>query len=116
MDFTIAGAPYDMYDIGDIPKYELMDLVLYLVLYPMAAYLVLWLYDKYAYKGWKLMTFLFAVTAATVLLEYVSLKFNVFRYNENGWRLSYSWVVYYLVWSMNIGIYHLIKKTPAREG
>lgn len=107
VDFFIAVPPIDLYDTVDDPKYEWFDIALYLLGYPPAAYAMLYVYDKWRPRGWKLFSYIAAAALITVMLEYVALQLHVYQYK--GWKLIYSFPVYSAVYSANIAVLEWIR-------
>lgn len=108
IDLIIAIKPYDLYDINDFPQYEIADFLIYVLTYPPMAYLVLYLYDRWQPKGWKLVGYVLGWSLFTAGLEGLSLLFHVFSYK--GWELHYSFYVYTGVFGVNIMLFRYVQK------
>ncbi|TVX98575.1 hypothetical protein [Paenibacillus cremeus] len=106
-DYILAVPPYDLYDVNDRPDYEIFDFILYFLLYPPAAYLVIYLYSKWTIKGLYIIPYIVGSAALSVGLESVAHIFHVFTYK--GWKLIYSFAVYHAVWSLNILMLHFVQ-------
>lgn len=100
VDYTIAVPPYNLYDVNDISEYEIFDCLLYFLLYPPTAYLVIYFYNKWRIKGLYVIAYILGCALITVGLEWLAVLFHVFKYN--GWKLIYSGPVYFGVYGSNI--------------
>lgn len=114
VDFTIATPPLDLYDANDWPNYEWFDVILYLFCYPPAAYVVIYLYDRWSLRGMKLLTYLVVCALITTGLEWISDWVGVYHYK--GWRLVYSFPVYIAAYWVNIGMLHFLRRQLKHEG
>jgi hypothetical protein len=114
VDFIIAAPPFDLYDVADQPKHEIMDIVIYLILYPQSAYVAMWIYNRWEWRGGRLFMFLLAISVINVGLEYIAILFNLYRYK--GWNLLYSGPVYFAVWFLNVWLLHFLKRTQEKTG
>jgi hypothetical protein len=100
VDYILAVPPYDLYDINDSKQYELFDGILYFLLYPPTAYLVIYFYIKWRIKGVYIIAYIVGWALITTSLEWIATLFGVFKYN--GWKLIYSAPVYIAVYTLNI--------------
>jgi hypothetical protein len=105
VDYIIAVPPYDLYDVNDRPNYEIFDFILYFLLYPPTAYLVIYFYNKWRIKGLYVIAYIVGCAILTVGLEWVAHFFHVFTYKN--WILIYSFPVYFAVYGLNILVLHL---------
>ncbi|CAG7629606.1 hypothetical protein ACFQI7_15975 [Paenibacillus allorhizosphaerae] len=113
-DFTIAVNPYDLYDYGDHPEFEYFDWVMYVFTYPPAAFFVLFYYDRWRLKGWKLAGYVIGCAILTNAMEWISAYwFHVFTYK--GWNPFYSTPVYVLVYYLNIALLKLVQRYVPRR-
>jgi hypothetical protein len=108
LDHFLAGPIYDMYDIFDSPKYELFDLFTYLVVYPPAAYTLVYLYDKWRLTWLQTVAYILGCVLLTTVLEWLAAKCGVFHYK--GWKLIYSIPSYSVIYMINIAV--LVKIRP----
>lgn len=107
VDFLIGAPPYDLYDTNDSEKYEYMDSVLYLFTYPLNAYIMLSIYQRWKMKGLVRALYIGGWAFVTMCLEWVSKLAHVFTYK--GWYLLYSFFVYIGVFTLNVLMLHLAK-------
>ncbi|MBM6616644.1 hypothetical protein [Bacillus suaedaesalsae] len=110
IDNILAGPSFDFYDIMDDPKFEVMDLFIYLSLYTPSGYLLLYLYKKCVTSIKGMIIFLFLSIGITVIMEWVSKKFNVYNYNE--WNLYYSGISYFFLYIFNILFFYILVNNP----
>ncbi|MFJ5714076.1 hypothetical protein [Neobacillus sp. NPDC093127] len=106
IDHILAGQSLDLYDINDVEKYELFDLITWF-LYPPFGYIFVYFYDKWRVRSvgvfWYILLWAFIAMGEEVL----SLKFHIFTY-EN-WKLSYSFPVYLITLSIYLLFFVYIK-------
>jgi hypothetical protein len=114
IDFIIGKVPYELYKVNDYNEYEYFDLLLYLITFPPAAYLVLYGYDRFRFLGGKLLLYLIACGLITTGLEKISVYFRVFTYNH--WGLAYSLPIYVLIFALNIWLFRLIQLYHPTQG
>lgn len=105
-DHLLATPPLDLYDINDTAKYDLIDLLTY-ILYAPFAYLFLYFYKKFNLRGYN--TFLYIVIWAVggTAFEWICHQFNIFNYK--GWKINYSFGVYLAIQPITILLYRYIK-------
>jgi hypothetical protein len=103
VDYILAVPPYDLYDINDQKQYELFDGILYFLLYPPTAYIVIYFYARWRIKGVLVFVYLIAWAFITTGLEWMAAVFHVFKYN--GWKLIFSFPTYIAVYALNIMIF-----------
>lgn len=108
IDHILAGNPLNAYDIMDNPKFEVMDLYIYAFVYAPSGYLFLYFYTIFATTKMKKILYLAFSIIATVFLEWMSVKFNVFTYLN--WSLVYSATTYFFLYGMNIAFMNFFKK------
>jgi hypothetical protein len=113
VDYILAVPPYDLYDINDHKKYELFDGIIYFLLYPPTAYLVLYLYVKCRIKGVFVIAYIVGWALFTTGLEWMAYLFGVFKYR--GWKLIYSTPVYIAVYTLNILILQFVQHFLRRK-
>lgn len=89
--------PFDFYDVMDHPKHSIFDLVLYTFCYPFYVYHFCYFYDKIKLDNGFQVLHIFIWTIIAVVLEYLGIKLEVYTYFE--WRLYYSVIVYFIVFS-----------------
>jgi len=110
-DFLIGKKPVELYSYNDTSKYEWTDVLLYLFTYPPSCYFLLLIYDRFKSRFEHRLPLLFGYLVAWALLttglERLADQFHVFTYK--GWKLAYSFPVYFAVYAINIGIYYLVR-------
>ncbi|CAG7617817.1 hypothetical protein ACFQI7_02465 [Paenibacillus allorhizosphaerae] len=100
VDSLIAVTPFDFYDVSDSAKYEIMDIVIYYLLYPPVAYIFLHFYDRLQLNTIRLILYVIGWSLLTAFLEWLSVLCHVFTYK--GWHIVYSPFVYIGVYTLNI--------------
>lgn len=113
VDHVLAGTQYDLYDIMDDPKFELMDLFLYLFVYAPTAVLYMKIYDLLPKRTSKGVLFLLGCVTATLALEWIALQVNVFVYR--GWSIGWSALVYSFVYSTNLVLHRMLHRHRASQ-
>jgi hypothetical protein len=111
LDHLLAGPLYDLYDIFDSKKYEWFDLFTYLVVYPPAAYALVYGYDRWRPSGWLAGAYIVGCVLPTTFLEWLADLCGVFHYK--GWKLIYSIPTYTVIYIFNIAL--LVKIKPLFE-
>lgn len=109
----MGAPPYDLYDTGDSSKYEIMDSVLYLFTYPLEALIFLTIYDRWRMCEVRRILYIVGWSLLTVGLEWIADLVHVYTYK--GWHLTYSFVVYIGVYSLNIVALHLAEHLLNRK-
>lgn len=116
VDHSIGVDPYNLYDLMDLPKYEIFDLALYGV-YPLFGYLFIYFYEYFKLSQLKLIVYMLAWSFFAVIFEYLLLKMNIFTYI--GWKLIYSLPLYIITLSLTLGFYlytcKYLEKHPCAE-
>jgi hypothetical protein len=115
-DFIIGIPPIDLYDVGDMPKYEIIEVVIYAFAYPPMVYFLVYLYERWKPEGWRFVGFVLLFSVVTAGLEGLSVLFHVFTYK--GWALIYSPLVYIVVYVLDLLVYratmHYLHKETSR--
>ena len=99
-DHILAGASYNLYDINDSGKFEWFDLIGWFI-YPPFGYFFVYFLDKWSFRGLQIFLYILGWSLIAMLVEWISLKFNMFKYYH--WNFFYSYPVYLLT----LGIYLL---------
>jgi hypothetical protein len=94
--FAGSSFPWDFYDTMDTSHYELFDLFIYLIPYPVYGYFFAWGLSYWREKEHSPIGFVLLWATLTTLLEWISSKFHVYIYKE-GWGIGDS-AVFYLVY------------------
>jgi len=106
-DTLIASPWVDFYDIMDTGKYDLFDIILYL-LYAPFGYFFIYGYETFNVKGYGIILYILLWSVLGTGFEYVNVIFDVFQYKN--WRLQYSFTVYFITQAGTIALYAFLKK------
>ncbi|MEH7308743.1 hypothetical protein [Neobacillus drentensis] len=114
VDHILAGPPLDLYDVFDMKKFELFDLILYLFVYGPVTYIIIFIYDKWFIHKSNLKKFIFLIfiSLLNMGMEFIAAKLNVYTYS--GWHLYYSFPVYFMTYFISIFFLHLLKNRETR--
>jgi hypothetical protein len=104
VDFIAGVPPFDLYDINDSSKYELFDVLTYLLYLPFG-YIFLYLYDRWKIQEVYVVLYIVSCSLLGVLFEMVTVMSHIFNFSE--WRSIYSIPVYLSVQSSLI-LFHKI--------
>jgi hypothetical protein len=107
-DITIGVKPYELYFTIDHKTHELFDVLLHFFTYPTLSYFVVSCYRYYKPKGLKHLFFLIFWAGVAIVIEWISVKFNVFTYT--GWKLYLSFIVYLVVFAATIWLTNFTEK------
>ncbi|MDF2962518.1 MAG: hypothetical protein K0S39_4253 [Paenibacillus sp.] len=105
-DFHFGVPPLDFYDINDTQRYELFDLILF-VLYSPFAYLFMYFFDKWRPRGLWINVYILAWSAGGTLYEGLAAYLHVYKYKE--WKLGYSFFFYLAAQAICLLFYYIIK-------
>lgn len=105
-DHVLAGPPLDLYDLMDSGKYDLFDILSYL-LYGPFAYIFLYIYEKINIRGMYTFFYIVALSIFSVAFEWITILFGIFTFKE--WRSIYSFPVYLFVHSLTILYYRFLR-------
>lgn len=108
LDHILAGPPYDLYDIMDVPEFEVFDFIIYLFVYPFSGYLFIYFYDIWHKKGFHSVYYLFLTSFITIGLEWISNQFHVFHHKD--WTYFHSFMSYFVIYCLNLRVYFWMKK------
>ncbi|MED4206313.1 hypothetical protein [Neobacillus mesonae] len=108
IDHTLAGISIDFYDINDVEKYEWFDLIAWF-LYPPFGYIFIYFYDKWSVRRTGIFWYILVWAGISLGVEFLSLKFDLFTYNE--WKLAYSFPVYLITLSLYLLFFIFIKNS-----
>lgn len=109
-DFTLGVKPFNFYDFMDQPKLELLYNLIQFTFYPGIAYLILYFYDYFNLKKFKTFIFLMIVAGFLIVLEWAAIKVEIMAYNDGKWNLYYSFIVYFIAFTININFFNFLKK------
>ncbi|OZQ91437.1 hypothetical protein [Paenibacillus sp. VTT E-133291] len=105
MDHTIATPPLDLYDINDLKKYELFDVITYFMYTPYAL-LSVYLYDKFNPTGLYFTAYVMMWSLLSVGFEWLAVILNVFKFN--GWTMLYSFSFYLFATTLHLKFFQFI--------
>jgi len=105
---TVLASPWvDFYDIMDTGKYDLFDIILY-VMYAPFGYFFIYAYETFNIKGLGIILYILIWSAAGTGFEHLNSIFDVFEYKN--WRPIYSLSVYFITQAGTIALYTFLKK------
>jgi hypothetical protein len=107
-DHVLAGISYNLYDINDYGKYEWFDWIGWFI-YPPFGYFFVYFFDKWAIRGLQIFWYIFAWSLIAMMVEWISLKFNMFKYYS--WNFCFSYPVYLLTLCIYLLFYLYINST-----
>jgi hypothetical protein len=108
-DHTTSVRPWDLYDVNDSSKYQLMDFAYYVMNGPFS-YLFIYLYAKLKVKGHQNLLYILIWSCVSILVEWVGVKIGLFHYDK-GYKMYWSFPIYMLIQTLQIIYYHVIQKT-----
>jgi hypothetical protein len=91
MDVTVGFTPFNLYDINDSKKYELMDFLLHFLYLP-HAYFFVYLYDRWNIHG--IYTFLYIAGFSLIGIGFEEIGHLSGAYHYKEWNLLFSFTVY----------------------
>ncbi|KGX91807.1 CBO0543 family protein [Pontibacillus marinus] len=106
-DHTTSVRPWDLYDVNDSSKYQLMDFIYYVMNGPFS-YMFIYLYSKLNIKGHYNILYIFIWSSFSVLAEWIGVKIGLFHYDK-GYNMYWSLPIYMLVQIILIIYYHLVQ-------
>ena len=98
--------PADFYVIMDSNKLDLFDMLVYFVNYPVFGYFYSHIIYKWRMQLTRLLWFVPLWALLAVLIEALSVIFNVFSY-KNGWGIGYSAIAYILIYAFSAAVIKL---------
>jgi hypothetical protein len=108
LDQILAVPPYDFYNIMDSPKMDIMDLLIYMLLYPITAYIFFYIADLIENKmRAAIVIFIIGWSSLVLGLEWLASQHGVYKYNE--WSLTLSTFSYLIIFSLNTLVLYYIK-------
>jgi hypothetical protein len=117
IDYFLLATPFKLYIFGDNNTYELSGGLFHFFMYPSAALLFLYAYDKWKLYGKKTVWYILLWSGFSLFFEWLSVKNHALTYT--GWKLYYSIPVYPLAAIMLIIVFrftikklHELKKVP----
>jgi hypothetical protein len=101
VDYILAvNYPFNFYDTFDTPQLDVMDCVLYSVVYPLYGYLFMYFYDKWPLSGIRRVLYMVTWVIASVAFEWAAMHMHVFTYRN--WKLYESTICYLLIFPINV--------------
>nr|WP_263327327.1 hypothetical protein [Neobacillus sp. Marseille-Q6967] len=107
-DHTTSVPSWDLYDVNDDSKYNLMDFITYVMNGPYS-YFFMYLYVKWNIRGLKNLFYIIIWSMFSVLIEWVGVKIGLYHYDK-GYKMYWSFPIYMLVQTILIMYHHRIKR------
>lgn len=107
-DFTIGGGLMDFYRVNDSDRYELTDLLVYLMFAPFG-YLIVNFYEMLRIQKKTLLLYIAGWTALGVGVQWVAEWMHMTTY-QNGYRLEYNIPVFLTIQTLTVCFYRYLKK------
>ncbi|MFP5111491.1 CBO0543 family protein [Bacillaceae bacterium C204] len=107
-DHTTSVRPWDLYDVNDSSKYQLMDFIYYVMNGPFS-FFFMYLYSKLRIKGYQMILYILIWSSFGLLAEWIGVKIGLFHYNK-GYKMYWSFPIYMLIQTIQIIYYHKIQK------
>jgi hypothetical protein len=109
VDHVLAGPPFDLYDVMDSKKFELMDLVLYFFVYGFYTYVIIYIYDKWFYHKHLFQKFIYLVLVSLISIFFEDIAGHLEVYKFKGWKHRYSFPIYFVVFFINFYLVEFLK-------
>ncbi|MFS0862348.1 hypothetical protein [Fredinandcohnia sp. 179-A 10B2 NHS] len=110
-DHTTSVKPWDLYDVNDNSKFQLIDFTYYVMNGPFS-YFFIYFYSKLTIKGYKNIIYIIVWSGFSVLVEWIGVKIGLFHYDK-GYKMYWSFPIYMIVQTLQIIYYHIIRKSSA---
>ncbi|WP_134683637.1 hypothetical protein [Brevibacillus migulae] len=107
-DYSIGGHKLNFYDTFHIPRYTLMDLLMYLSFAPFP-YLFIYLYEHFQFRRYRTVLYTIGWSFFAVCLEGVATYVGALTY-KNGYQLYYSFPIYLFTQSFTLFYYHWLRR------
>ena len=108
IDYFLLATPFQLYIFGDNSTYELSGALFHFFMYPCAALLFLFGYDKWELYGRKTAWYILFWSGFSLFFEWLSVKNHALTYT--GWKLVYSIPVYPIAAVLLIIVFRFAKK------
>lgn len=109
-DMIIGVAyPWDFYDTMDTPGYDWFDFFIYTVNYPLYGYFFGTGMKLWERRGWPLPLLIAGAALLSLLLEWLSVQFQVFQY-KNGWHVWDSLLAYSVIFCGSAAFVKLVMR------
>ena len=107
-DHTTSVRPWDLYDVNDSSKYQLMDFIYYVMNGPFS-YFFIYLYLKLKISGYRTILYLFIWSSFSVLAEWIGVKIGLFHY-QKGYKMYWSFPIYMTIQLIQLIYCHKIRR------
>ncbi|MET3697739.1 hypothetical protein SAMN05877753_104388 [Bacillus oleivorans] len=108
LDHTIGVPPIDLYDTNIVPWLTLSEIPTW-GMYPIAAYLYIYLFDKLNVKGFFIPFYILCWSLLGTIFEGLAKNFNVFIHKD--WELRYSFLVYLFTQLLTFILFRILMNT-----
>lgn len=108
-DHTTSVKPWDLYDVNDSSKYQLIDFAYYVMNGPIS-YFFIYFYAKFRIKGHQTILYILICSILSIFAEWFGVKIGLFHYDK-GYKMYWSFPIYMLVQTIQIIYFHLTQKT-----
>ena len=108
-DHTTSVKPWDLYDVNDSSKYQLMDFAYYFMNGPIS-YFFIYLYSKLKIKGHQTILYLVIWSSFSLFAEWFGVKIGLFHFDK-GYKMYWSFPIYMVIQTLQIIYYHIIQNT-----
>lgn len=105
-DHAIFIPPFDLYDVGDQSKYEIFDIISYVMYAPFGYWFIYW-YEWMRIRGFLTILYILMWSGFAVLVEWLGVMVGLFHY-KNGYLLLYSFPIYLILLSVHLGLYRTL--------
>ncbi|WP_438449298.1 hypothetical protein [Gorillibacterium sp. sgz5001074] len=113
VDQTLAVPPYDLYDIMDSSRMDVMDPFLYAVVYPASGYLYFYAASTIGFhRPFRLGLLVLGWSALTLGLEWGSMYLGVFTYQM--WNLGYSALSHIFIHLLKLRVLRYVASQPRK--
>jgi hypothetical protein len=107
-DFTIGAGKHDFYQVNDSNRYELFDLLTY-ILFATFGYFFVYFYELFEINKKRFIPYVLCWTLVALMMEKVSIWMGVTHY-QHGYKLQFSLAIFLLVQTTTGLYYQFIKK------
>jgi hypothetical protein len=108
-DHTTSVKPWDLYDVNDNSKFQLIDFTYYVMNGPFS-YFFIYFYSKLRIKGYKTILYILLWSSFSFLVEWLGVEIGLFHYDK-GYKMYWSFPIYMLVQILLIIYCHIIQKS-----
>lgn len=111
-DMSLAVPPVELYDTMDRLEHEIFDFIMFFFGYFPFAYFAMNYFKPRAFSKKQIVLFIIVCALLTTILEWVAVVLNVFTFN--GWKSYMSFLVYIVVYSLNLLLLLYIKSKRSK--